>query len=111
MAKDISMKDFRVRLAEIADRVSKGEVFRVIRRSKPVFFVVKITDDAPIETATELERAIRPEGDSHERALSLDEIEEENEDWETVVDFTDGGTKTGIATKEVLDILRKIDRS
>ncbi|HIH23157.1 TPA: hypothetical protein HA238_05500 [Candidatus Micrarchaeota archaeon] len=81
MHKDISIKEFRMNLADVANRVEAGETFRVIRRSKPAFFVVKIGEEAP------------------------------DEKWETVVDFTDGGKHAGIPAKELLERLKKINRS
>ncbi|MDA1208963.1 MAG: hypothetical protein O2904_02940 [bacterium] len=79
MTNDISIKDFRMRLAEIADRVEKGEAFRVIRHSKPVFMVMKINEN-------------------------VDEIEE----WETVVDFTEGGKTTGMPIDDAIDMMDRI---
>ena len=35
MPKDISIKELRENLSDVADRAEKGETFRVIRRSKP----------------------------------------------------------------------------
>ena len=80
MSKDISIKEFRAHLADIADRVEKGEAFRVIRRSKPAFYVVKMTEDSP------------------------------EEEWETIIDFTEGGKKKGVSAKRVLQVLRKMNR-
>lgn len=78
MPKDISIKKLRENLSDVADLVEKGESFRVIRRSKPSFFIVKIDAEAP------------------------------EEEWETVVDFTDGGKKTGMPVKDVMKIIKKI---
>lgn len=80
MPQDIPIKEFRERLAEIADRVEEGESFRVIRRSKPVFIVMKIGDIDP------------------------------DEHWETIMDFTEGGKVEGVPAEKILKILRKIDR-
>ena len=50
MPKDISIKELRENLSIVADRVEKGETFRVIRRSKPSFIIINIgfddSDDA-----------------------------------------------------------------
>jgi len=80
MPKDISIKELRENLSEIADRVEKGESYRVIRRSKPSFYILKIDAEAP------------------------------EEGWETVVDFTDGGKKTGMPVEDVMKIVNKIRR-
>lgn len=80
MSHDISIKEFREKLAEIADRVEEGETFRVIRRSKPAFVVMKITDD------------------------------DDGAPWETVIDFTENGTSEGVPIKEALKVLKKINR-
>lgn len=80
MAKDISMKELRARLADVADRVEHGESFRVIRRSRPSFIIMNVNAEAP------------------------------EEGWETVVDFTDGGKKTGMPVRDVVKIIKKIRR-
>ena len=76
--KDLSIKELREQLSEIADRAERGESFRIIRRSKPSFIILKI-DAEPAE-----------------------------EGWETVVDFTEGGKKTGMPAKDVLKMLKKL---
>lgn len=81
MPKDISIKELRTNLADIADKVERGESFRVIRRSKPSFYIVKIDTEAP------------------------------EEGWETVVDFTDGGKTKGMPAEDVMKIIKKIQRS
>lgn len=80
MSNDIPIKEFRQHLAEIANRVEAGETFRVIRRSKPSFIVMKITGD---------------DGDAA---------------WETIIDFTEGGTTPGVRAKEALKVLKKMNR-
>ena len=80
MPKDISIKELRTHLSDVADQVEKGESFRVIRRSKPSFLIMKIDADVSAE------------------------------EWETVVDFTDGGKKTGMPVEEVMKIIKKIRR-
>ena len=72
MFHDISIKEFRAQLAKIADRVENGEVFRIIRHSKPVFIVMKMDDESDAEQ------------------------------WKTVIDFTEGGTTKGAAISDVL---------
>ena len=80
MPKDISIKELRTNLADYADRAERGESFRVIRRSKPSFFIVSI-DAVTVE-----------------------------ENWETVVDFTEGGKKAGMPAKNVMKMIQKIRR-
>lgn len=78
MPKDISIKELRDNLADVADKVEKGESYRVIRRSKPSFIIISIDAEIP------------------------------EEGWETVVDFTDGGKTNGMSGEEVLKIIQKI---
>lgn len=78
MPKDISIKELRGNLASIADNVEKGESYRVIRRSKPSFYIVKIDTEVP------------------------------EEGWETVVDFTDNGKNAGVHINDVMKIIKKI---
>lgn len=80
MAKDISMKELRAHLADVADRVEHGESFRVIRRSRPSFIIMNINAEVP------------------------------EEGWETVVDFTNGGKKVGMPVMDVVKIIKKIRR-
>ena len=80
MPKDISIKELRNQLSDIADRAERGESFRVIRRSKPSFIIMKIGADL------------------------------EEEGWETVVDFTDGGKTTGVPIQDVIKVIRKIQK-
>lgn len=80
MSKDISIKELRQHLAQVADRVEKGESFRVIRRSKPSFIIMKVDAEVP------------------------------EEGWETVVDFTDGGKTKGVPIQRVLKELKKLRR-
>jgi antitoxin (DNA-binding transcriptional repressor) of toxin-antitoxin stability system len=82
MYKDISIKELRTLLAEIADRVQKGERFRVIRRSKPAFKIIPVHIVLP---------------------------DEGEEGWETVVDFTEGGKTKGAPVEDVLKTLRKMN--
>lgn len=77
MSTIISIKDFRQTLASIAEAVSHGESFTVMRRSKPAFVVKPFEDD--------------------------DEFQ-----WKTVLDFTDGGKKKGIPAKKLYNIMKKI---
>lgn len=80
MFKDISIKELREQLSDVADRAERGESFRIIRRSKPSFIIIKVGSEAS------------------------------EEGWETVVDFTDGGKKTGMPVKDVMKIIKKIRR-
>lgn len=79
MFKDISIKELRAKLAEIADRAENGEAFRVIRRSKPSFIIMHIDDEDPTEQ------------------------------WETVIDFTEGGKTEGARGEDVLKALKALD--
>lgn len=79
MPRDISIKEFRAHLADIAERVERGETFRVIRRSKPAFYVLKMKDELP------------------------------DEEWETIIDFTEGGKTKGVPLEKVLKTLRKLN--
>lgn len=80
MPKDVSIKELRQNLSKFADRVERGESFRVIRRSKPSFIIVNV-DEEMLE-----------------------------EGWETVVDFTDGGKRTGVPIEDVMKVIKKIRR-
>ncbi len=80
MPKDISIKELRQHLASVADRVEKGESFRVIRRSKPAFIIMKVDTEAP------------------------------EEGWETVVDFTNGEKFNGVPLRVALKEMRKLQR-
>ncbi len=80
MFKDISIKELREQLSDVADRAEHGESFRVIRRSKPSFIIMNVDAEAP------------------------------EEGWETVVDFTDNGKRTGMPVEDVLKIMKKIRR-
>lgn len=82
MSKDISIKELRENLASYADRVERGEVFRVIRRSKPSFILMKVVADDPVAP----------------------------QEWETMIDFTDEGRQEGVALNDALATLRKINR-
>ncbi len=80
MMKDMSIKELRQQLSDVADRAERGESFRIIRRSKPSFIIMKVDSDVP------------------------------EEGWETVVDFTDGGTSVGMPAKDVLNMMKKMHR-
>lgn len=79
--KDLSIKELREQLSSIADRAERGESFRIIRRSKPSFVIMKV------------------------------DVDLEEEGWETVVDFTDGGRTKGMPAEDVMKIIQKIQRS
>lgn len=81
MAKTIAIKDFRNNISAIADKVGKGQEFIVLRRSKPAFKVVAVDIDG-----------------------------DDDGSWETIVDFTQGGKTEGMDAREVLKILRKLNR-
>lgn len=80
--KTISIKELRSNMALIADEVEKGQTYVVIRRSKPAFQI------HPYSTAA------NDEGD-----------------WETVVDFTEGGKSKGANIEDVLIALKRVNKS
>ncbi|MBI5412344.1 hypothetical protein HZA43_04205 [Candidatus Peregrinibacteria bacterium] len=80
----ISIKDLRTSLSSVADAVAQGESFLVMRHSRPAF-----------------------------KVEPLKEEEEETMDmygWKTIVDFTEGGKKKGIAAKKLLKIMREFEK-
>lgn len=79
MSTIISIKDFRQSLASVADAVMKGEVFTVMRRSRPAFTV------KPFEENDELQ-------------------------WKTLIDFTNGGSKRGIPADKLLSEMKKFEK-
>ncbi len=80
MTKDLSIKELRKQLSDVADRAERGEIFRIIRRSKPSFIIMKVDAEAY------------------------------EEGWETVADFTDNGKKIGMPAKDALKLLKKLRR-
>lgn len=80
MPKDLSIKELRQQLSDIADRAERGESFRVIRRSRPSFIIMSVDAEIP------------------------------EEGWETVVDFTDGGRTNGVPIEKVLKEMKKLQR-
>jgi len=76
----VGLKELREHVDKYISLVKKGESFTVVRRSKPVFYILKIDAGVP------------------------------EEGWETVVDFTDNGKKTGMPAEEVMKIIKKIRR-
>jgi antitoxin (DNA-binding transcriptional repressor) of toxin-antitoxin stability system len=75
---DMSIKELRQQLADVADRAEQGETFRIIRRSKPSFIIMKVDAEMP------------------------------EEGWETVVDFTEGGKTVGMPAKDVVKMMKKM---
>lgn len=73
--KDISIKELRLNLADIATDVERGAQYRVIRRSKPSFYIMSTKMDVP-------------------------------EEWETVVDFTEGGKTDGMPIDDVIRVMK-----
>ena len=80
MPHDISIKELRNQLSDIADRAEKGETFRVIRRSKPSFVIMKV------------------------------DAESSEDGWETVVDFTEGGKTEGMPIQDVMKLMQNIQK-
>lgn len=80
MPQEMSIKDLRQHLSDVADRAERGESFRIIRRSKPSFIIMSVDAEIP------------------------------EEGWETVVDFTDGGRTNGVPIEKVLKEMRKLQR-
>ena len=72
MSKIISMQDMRTSLAAIADQAQAGEIFVVIRNSKPVFKIIPPGDqkDPPGNRALSL-RAITGKLDAQKEAYDL----------------------------------------
>ena len=81
MNKSVPIKDFRIHLADFADKIEAGESFVIIRRSKKSFRVVPVDMD----------------------------VEDEGI-WETVIDFTDGGKKKGEKIEDVISVLKDMDK-
>jgi prevent-host-death family protein len=48
MATIIGLKELRENTEAVAERVSKGETFVVVKRSKPIFRLLPLGDSAPI---------------------------------------------------------------
>ena len=80
MSTTIPIKSFRANLANIADQVEQRKSFTVIRRSKPSFRVVQISDEVP------------------------------EEEWETVIDFTKKGKEKGAKIQDALKVLKRINK-
>jgi antitoxin (DNA-binding transcriptional repressor) of toxin-antitoxin stability system len=81
MDKTISIKELRNNISAIATKVKNGQSYVVIRRSKPVFKLIPTYFEA-------------------------DEAQ-----WETVVDFTEGGKKKGAKIEDVLAALKRLNKS
>jgi len=77
----ISIKDLRNNLSQVASKVQNGESFVVLRRSTPCCKIIP---------------------------YSTEEIENDNDNWDTVIDFTEGGSKDGIPAKEFFDLVEKV---
>lgn len=39
----------------------------------------------------------------------LQHPDDDEDQWETVIDFTEGGTKPGVSAKELLTVMKRID--
>ena len=81
MAKIISIRDFRAQISDIADQVEEGESFIVLRRSKQSFKITPIGID-----------------------------DQQEGEWETVIDFTKGGKTKGEKVETVLKALSKMNK-
>lgn len=80
MAQDVSIKEFRQNIASYAERVENGESFRVLQRSKPVFYVMGVENER-----------------------------DQSGEWETIADFTEGGKKKGVLIDDLIRALREAD--
>ena len=85
MSTIISMKDFRKSLAAVADAVTKGKTFLVMRRSQPAFMVKPCDFE-------ETEEGLNEPG------------------WKTLIDFTEGGKKEGIPADELLKKMKEFEK-
>lgn len=72
MTNTISIKELRMNLADIADRVQNGEVFTVMRRSKPSFLLVQasLTDEVGWETIVDFTNKGETEGEPIEAVIA-----------------------------------------
>lgn len=49
MATIIGLKELRENAEAVAERASRGETFVVVKRSKPIFRLVPVTESAPAD--------------------------------------------------------------
>jgi len=88
MVNTISIRELRENLAQVADHIALGESFVVIRRSKPVFIINPVSG-----------------------GLESQKVGQKNKlNWETLIDFTEGGKNKGISGKKLLKVFQKINR-
>lgn len=80
MSKIIAIKEFRKNLSSFADLVSQGQTIIVIRRSEPAFKVI------PIENL------------------------EGEDQWQELIDFTDGGKKKGIQANKLVKFMEDFEK-
>lgn len=81
MSTFIGIKDFRRSLTQVAKATEKGQQFIVMRRSKPAFMVVPYP--------------------KQEETLDLP-------GWKTMVDFTEGGKKSGVSADELIEFIKRV---
>lgn len=89
----ISIKDLRKNLSKVATEVENGESFVVLRRSTPCFKIVPYTVPAKTDPYKDIPKA---------------DIDDDDGDWETLIDFTEGGNKNGMPIEEFSEILEKV---
>ncbi len=88
----ISIKDLRLNLSKVASAAARGESFVVLRRSAPCFKIVPYSNPTSV----------------YDNIPEVDEEEENEERWETVLDLTEGGTKDGMPIEQFSEILDKV---
>jgi len=49
MATIIGLKELRENTESVAERTSRGEIFVVVKRSKPIFRLVPVTESVPAD--------------------------------------------------------------
>ncbi len=76
----ISIKELRNNMSAIANRAEEGNIFVVIRHSKPSFKIIPYA------------------------------VESDDGEWETVVDFTEGGKKKGAKIEDVLKAFKRLNK-
>ena len=65
----IGLKELREHMEEYVERVDKGESFTVVRRSKPIFRLAPVDDEAGWETVVDFTH-IDPQGVSADKVLA-----------------------------------------
>jgi len=74
MTNIIAMQDIRTSLAEIADRVSRGECFIVVRNSRPAFQIVPLETPDERESKTKGKTLREMRGQFHAKPVKKEEL-------------------------------------